>query len=106
MSRKSKSITVISDPLMEPYYICKDDVCFTVNERIIPDGKHFRSKNGGKEYAKPQGYYPEFGQAIKKISDELRHTKRKYDSLIEYIEEYRVIENNIKEYTDGIRSTI
>ena len=106
MARKAKAITVITDPLLEPYYITKDDLCYTVNERIIPNKDHFRSKGNGKEYAKPQGYYPEFGQAIKIISDELRHTKRKYDSLIEYIEEYRVIENNIKEYTDGIRSTI
>jgi hypothetical protein len=34
------------------------------------------------------------------------HTKRNYDSLSEYIEEYRIISNQIKEYTDGIRSTV
>tara|TARA_Y100000114_G_scaffold153062_1_gene172362 strand:- start:1606 stop:1926 length:321 start_codon:yes stop_codon:yes gene_type:complete len=106
MSRKSKSITVISDPLMEPYYICKDDVCFTVNERIIPDGKHFRSKNGGKEYAKPQGYYPSFQQALEKVSQELMHTKRDYESLGQYLEEYKIIKNQIKDYIYETRSSI
>ena len=43
MAKKAKSITVISDPLMEPYYITKDDLCYTVNERITPNKDHFRS---------------------------------------------------------------
>lgn len=44
MAKKAKSITVISDHLMEPYYITKDDLCYTVNERITPNKDHFRSK--------------------------------------------------------------
>tara|TARA_B100000925_G_scaffold283270_1_gene257004 strand:+ start:646 stop:966 length:321 start_codon:yes stop_codon:yes gene_type:complete len=106
MAKKAKSITVISDPLMEPYYITKDDLCYTVNERITPNKNHFRSKGKGTEYAKPQGYYASFELALIKISEELMHTKRNYDSLSEYIEEYRIISNQIKEYTDGIRSTV
>jgi|TARA_R100000482_G_C5130147_1_gene151329 hypothetical protein len=106
MAKKAKSITVISDPLMEPYYITKDDLCYTVNERITPNKDHFRSKGVGTEYAKPQGYYASFELALVKISEELMHTKRNYDSLSEYIEEYRIISNQIKEYTDGIRSTV
>ena len=42
MARKAKAITVITDPLLEPYYITKDDLCYTVNERIIPNKDHFR----------------------------------------------------------------
>ena len=106
MAKKAKSITVISDPLMEPYYITKDDLCYTVNERITPNKNHFRSKGKGTEYAKPQGYYASFELALIKISEELMHAKRNYDSLSEYIEEYRIISNQIKEYTDGIRSTV
>ena len=98
MAKKAKSITVISDPLMEPYYITKDDLCYTVNERITPNKNHFRSKGKGTEYAKPQGYYASFELALIKISEELMHTKRNYDSLSEYIEEYRIISNQIKEY--------
>ena len=65
---------------MEPYYISKDDMCYTVNERIIPDKDHFRSKGNGTEYAKPQGYYPAFDQALKKVAEEKLHTKKEYNS--------------------------
>jgi len=106
MTRKAKSLTVISDPLMEPYYITKDDVCYTVNERITPNKNHFRSKGNGTEYAKPQGYYPNFNQALQKIAKERLHTKKDYNSLREFLDEFKSIETNIKNYTDGIRSTI
>lgn len=106
MSKKPKSNTLISDPLLDPYYITKDDLCYTVNEKITPDSNHFRSKGKGKEYSKPQGYYPEFTQALNKIAKEKLHTKNEYSSLIEFLEEFKKIENNIKQYTDGIRSII
>ena len=106
MARKSKSITVITDPLMEPYYISKDDMCYTVNERITPDKNHFRSKGNGTEYAKPQGYYPAFDQALQKIVEEKLHTKKEYNSLREFLNEFNIIRTKIKSYTDGIRSTI
>ena len=50
MAKKKKLITTISDPLLEPFYIQKDEMCYTVIERIIPNGDHYRTKNGGKEY--------------------------------------------------------
>lgn len=106
MARKAKSITKISDPLMEPFYITKDEVCYTVVERITPDANHFRSKGKGTEYAKPQGYYPEFKQALQKVAKEKLHTKKEYNSLSTFLEEFKLIETNIKNYTDGLRSTI
>ena len=106
MARRSKSITLISDPTLEPYFISKDDVCYTVNERIIPDKNHFRSKGNGTEYAKPQGYYSSLEQALNKISEEKLHTKKEYNSLRELLDEFINIKNDIKKYTDGIRSTI
>lgn len=106
MARKAKSITTISDPLMEPYFITQDDVCYTVMERITPNENHFRSKGKGTEYAKPQGYYPEFKYALEKISKCKLNTREDYNSLNEFLNEFKQIENNIKEYTDGIRSTI
>jgi len=106
MARKSKSTTTISDPLLEPYYIVKDDLCYTVNERIIPDQNHFRSVGKGKEYAKPQGYYPNFDQALQKIALEKLHDKKEHDSIKSFLNEFKNIESNIKNYTNGIRSTI
>ena len=106
MTRKTKSITLIQDDLLEPYYITKDDMCYTVNERIVPDKNHFRSKGNGKEYSKPQGYYPNFAQALIKVAEEKLHTKKEYNSLREFLDEFNNILTQIKNYTDGIRSTI
>lgn len=106
MARKAKIFTTISDPLLEPYYITKDDMCYTVNERIVPDKNHFRSKGNGKEYSKPQGYYPNFDQALIKVAEEKLHTKKEYNSLREFLDEFNNILTQIKNYTDGIRSTI
>ena len=49
MARKAKSLTKIEDPRLEPYFITKDDNCYTVNERVIPNQDHFRSKGNIKE---------------------------------------------------------
>ncbi len=106
MARKAKSLTTISDPLMEPYFITKDEMCYTVNERIIPNKDHFRSKGNGTEYSKPQGFYPEFQQALTKVAKEKLHTRKDYESLFEFLNEFKLIETNIKNYTDGLRSTI
>ena len=106
MARKAKSITTISDPSMEPYFITKDDVCYTVMERITPNADHFRSKGKGKEYTKPQGYYPEFKQALRKVTQCKLHTRTDYNNLSEFLSEFKTIESNIKNYTDGLRSTI
>ena len=105
MANKSRSLTTISDPSLDPYFITKDDHCYTVIERIIPNGDHFRTKNGGKEYAKPQGYYPNFDQALHKVA-ELKLDTKDYSNLKNYIQDYQSISNQIKSYTDGIRSTV
>jgi len=106
MARKAKSTTTISDPLMEPYYIAKDDMCYTVVEKIIPNEDHFRSNGKGKEYSKPQGYYPNFESALRKVAEEKLHTRKDYKGLSEFLDEFNQIKNNIKNYTDGIRSII
>ena len=106
MARKAKIFTTISDPLLEPYYITKDDMCYTVNERITPDSEHFRTVGKGKEYSKPQGYYPNFSQALKKVSEEKLNTGKDYESLREFLDEFKLIQTKIKNYIDGIRSTI
>jgi len=68
MSRST--LITIADPLLEPYFITKDDNCFTVHERVQPKRAHFRTKKNGTEYSKPQGYYPNLEQALYKIIQE------------------------------------
>ena len=105
MPRESKSITTIEDPLLEPFFITKDENCYTVNERITPNKHHFRTSGVGKEYSKPQGYYPDFKLALEKITKEKLHTRKNY-SLVEFLNEYKTIEINIKDYINEVRSTL
>ena len=34
------SYTIIKDPVLEPFYISKDQYCYTVVEKITPDEKN------------------------------------------------------------------
>ena len=105
MARKAKSITTIEDPILNPYFITKDDHCYTVNIKVESDKDHFRSKCKSKTYSKSISYHARFDQALRWISDEQLHIKKKLD-LSEFLTQFKNIRNNIKEYTDGIRSTI
>lgn len=95
---KTNSIKTISDPLLEPFFITRDDYCFTVNERIIPNKAHFRSKEGGKEYFKPQGYYPKLEQALVKIAELKIYTEKELNSLQKLINKYLDIQIEIKTF--------
>ena len=105
MTTKRKSIQTIKDPLLEPYFITKDEYSYTVKEMVESNADHFRSNGKSKTYEKSLYYYPKFDQAVNKIA-ELKTTKGDFNSLNEYIENYKLIENQIKNYTNGIRSTI
>ena len=105
MARKAKSITTITDPILDPYFITKDDHCYTVNVKVESDKDHFRSKGKSKTYSKSISYHARFDQALRWISDEQLHIRKKID-LNEFLTQFKNIRNNIKEYTDGIRSTI
>ena len=52
MANKSRSLTTISDPSLDPYFITKDDHCYTVNIKIESNKDHFRSKGKSKSYSK------------------------------------------------------
>tara|TARA_R100001591_G_scaffold22757_4_gene32460 strand:- start:4575 stop:4892 length:318 start_codon:yes stop_codon:yes gene_type:complete len=105
MARKAKSITTITDPILDPYFITKDDHCYTVNIKVESDKDHFRSKGKSKTYSKSISYHARFDQALRWVSDEQLHIRKKLD-LNEFLTQFKNIRNNIKEYTDGIRSTI
>ena len=45
-------------------------------------------------------------QALQKIAQEKLHTRKNYESLSLFLDEFKSIKLNIKNYTDGIRSTI
>ena len=87
MSTEKEYTRFINDPLMEPYFISMDDNCMTVNIKIIPDARY---SNSGKEYVKVIGHYSNLSSALKSIAKD-KVNSQSYDSLQNYIEEYKSV---------------
>jgi hypothetical protein len=104
-TKTRKSIQTITDPLLEPFFITKDEYSYTVKQNVTSDASHFRSKGNSKTYEKSLYYFTNLGQALNKIAN-LQAGMESYDSLEEYINQYTKISTNIKNYTDGIRSIV
>jgi hypothetical protein len=83
--------TIIKDPVLEPFYISKDQYCYTVMEVITPEEKNLGrfgnkgNKNEGKDYEKPLGHYSNLASALKKIAKSKLDKKPEYNSIKEYI---------------------
>ena len=93
-------MTIIKDPILEPYYIGKDKHNYTVFE-IVPatlSGKGRRKKDAvveldpdGKTYDKPLGYYTTLGNAIGAIAKQKTPKTTTFSSLREYMDELKSI---------------
>jgi len=105
MTTKRKSIQTITDPLLEPFFITKDEYSFTVKQNVTSNASHFRSKGKAKTYEKSLYYFANFEQALQAIA-KLQSNTEDFNSLDEYINNYQKISINIKNYTDGLRSNI
>jgi len=95
MLRRPDSIpstdTIISDPLLEPFFISKSSTGgFTVYERVI------KGEND-TEYIKTVCYPGNFGYALKVIAEEKTNTNKNYSSIKDYVNQY-------KDYQDKITS--
>jgi len=105
MTTKRKSIQTITDPLLEPFFITKDEYSYTVKQNVTSDASHFRAKGKAKTYEKSLYYFANIDQALQKIAN-LKSDIGNFSSLKEYINNYLKISINIKNYTDGLRSNI
>ena len=92
--KKFKEVQKITDPSLDPYFITRDDNCFTVKELVQPNSGHFRTQGKGKSYEKALCYFPKFESAIDKIS-RLKMDKSEYTSIRSYIDEYEQLNNNL-----------
>jgi hypothetical protein len=101
-SGESTSI-LIKDPSMEPFYITKDNYNFTVYESV-KSKKGFAGKEAsGKINERVVGYYTGFKFALKAVAREKLGRKHKsYPTILEYINEYREIENNINQMLKNV----
>ena len=98
-TKRRKSIQSITDPLLEPFFITKDEYSYTVKQNVTSNSSHFRSKGNVKTYEKSLYYFTNLGQALAKIAS-LQSDLEDVDSLKKYIENYTQISNNIKNYIE------
>ena len=97
---KESTITIIKDPLMEPFYVSRDSHCYTVYENITPDSKYTENNKPGKDYSKVVGHYGTFGACLNRIAREQTNLTSEYNSIKEYLTEYNNIETKIKQLTN------
>jgi len=81
-------MTIIKDPVLEPFFISKDQHCYTVVEAVTPETKNLEEGSKGKIYEKPLGHYGNFAAALKRISVAKVELKEEYNSVLEYIKAY------------------
>jgi|TARA_B100000795_G_scaffold252366_1_gene221873 hypothetical protein len=98
MARKPNSLTLIEDPSMEPYFITKDEHCYTVNRKVTSNANHFRSTGKSTTYSKAVTFHAKFEDALKRITEEQLHTKEHYTNLTDFLSHFTKIESNIKNY--------
>jgi len=97
---KESTITIIKDPLMEPFYVSRDSHCYTVYENVTPDARYTEGNKPGKDYSKVVGHYSSFGGSLSRIAKEQINLKSEYNSIREYLTEYNNIENKLKQLTN------
>lgn len=78
----------IKDPLLGDYFIQIDEYNYSVFKTIIPDS--------GTPYDSCIGHFGNIGGALKKIADNTMKGKS-YDSIKQYISEYKSILNEFNE---------
>jgi hypothetical protein len=93
MKEKELSNTIIiRDPFLEPFYIQKDTYCYTIMEDATPDQRYTDST---KKIQKTIGYYATLGNCLKRISGLKVNSKTAYNSITEYISEWKEVESKI-----------
>lgn len=76
---------IIRDPLIEPFYIQRDEWQYSIIEIVTPKEKF--SDTGGKPYKKYRTHHPSLSGALLAISKLKHPEKTEYDSFREYADE-------------------
>lgn len=97
MIKKRKSIQLITDPLLEPFFITKDEYSFAIKQKVKSDSTHFRSKGINKEYEKTICYHSTFAQTLTKIG-KLKADLEDHTSLQSYVDAYALAESQIQDF--------
>jgi hypothetical protein len=93
------SLTLIKDPLIEPYFIGKDASSYTVYETLMPGnnkkgrGRQTREKEG----IKPLSFHSTFDSCLSSIAKLKIENRPVYNSISEYVAEWRRVKEEINQ---------
>ena len=90
-------MTIIKDPVLEPYHITRDNNGFSVIETVTPQEKYLEKGSKGKDYEKALFYPSTLGGCLKRIAELKLNTGREYQSIREYLDEFNTVYNEIKQ---------
>lgn len=92
------SLTLIKDPLIEPYFIGKDANSYTVYEILMPGtnkkkgrGRQSRAKEG----IKPISFHSNFASCLASIARLKIDNRPAYNSISEYVNEWKRVKEEI-----------
>ncbi len=85
------SVTLIKDPILEPYFIGKDTYCYTVYENAVS------SESPNKTYLRSWGHHNNLGSCLKGIARLKLSKTKEYNSIREYISEWNSIQEKFEQ---------
>lgn len=93
------SMTLIKDPLIEPYFIGKDASSYTVYEsmKIGNNNKGRGRKTRTKEGIKPISFHSNFASCLASIAKLKVDNRPVYNSISEYVAEWRRVKEEINQ---------
>jgi hypothetical protein len=90
------NVCIITDPVMEPFYISKDNSNFTVVEKTTAKRGFRGAEASGKESENVIGYYSNFRNALNSIAKQKFYVnKGHYSSIKEYIDTWNDVKDGI-----------
>jgi hypothetical protein len=102
------SMTLIKDPLIEPYFIGKDASSYTVYESLKAGNntKGRGRKTRTKEGIKPISFHSNFASCLVSIAKLKVDNRPVYNSISEYVAEWRRIKEEINQIVNIENETI
>lgn len=92
------SMTMIKDPVLEPYFIGKDSNSYTVYQTVMPGTNAGRGrKERTKESVKTLSFHNDIASALHSIAKLKVEERPVYWTIKEYIEAWESVRNEIKQ---------
>lgn len=97
-------MSTIRDKILDPFYIKKDQYCYTVMEIVTPtQSRREEAKGPRKDYEQTISHHATLDACLEKIGKEKLNSKgSEYKSIQEYIESYREILNEMQNLTKNL----